>query len=352
MTLLWIAVRLLRTDQPRWWLAFGGVAGVALLNKDLVVLLAVALLIGMVVERRWALLRSPWLLAGGALTLLVAAPNLLWQADHGWPQRDMAEALSERLAGENRSTLIPLQLLFAGPLFVPVLWSGAKALATATWARPHRALLWTWIAGVVIAFITAGRPYYVLPLTTVILLVGFVDWAQRRTHPGADVDPGPQRGDHRRARGPRAPRGRGERHRRGERGRGRDGRLAGAGRPDRRGGPLAPARGAGARGPADRQLRRGRGDRPLRSRPAASPAPTPARTPTRTSASRPTTTRWWWPCGSTPPSSSRGSGRAPSWTASTTGSTSTTRCRASRSWCAATSRSPGREIWPDLRFLS
>ena len=179
MALLWIAVRLLRTDQPRWWLAFGAIAGVALLNKDLVVLLVAALLIGLVIERRWTLLRSPWLLAGGAIALVIAAPNLLWQADHGWPQRDMARALSERLAGENRSTLIPLQVLFAGPLFVPVLWSGARTLATGAWARPYRTLLWTWIAGIAIAFITAGRPYYVLPLTTVVLLVGFVDWAQR-----------------------------------------------------------------------------------------------------------------------------------------------------------------------------
>lgn len=179
MALLWIAARLLRTDEPRWWLAFGGIAGLALLNKDLVVLLAAALLIGLLVERRWALLRSPWLLAGGAIALVIAAPNLLWQADHGWPQRDMAEALSERLAGENRTTLIPLQLLFAGPLFVPVLWSGARALAVEAWARRYRALLWTWLAGLAIALVTAGRPYYVLPLTTVVLLVGFVDWARR-----------------------------------------------------------------------------------------------------------------------------------------------------------------------------
>ena len=179
MALLWIALRLLRTDEPRWWLAFGAVSGAALLNKDLVPLLAVALLIGLVVDRRWALLWSPWLLAGGALALLIASPNLLWQADHGWPQRDMAEALSKRLAGENRSTLIPLQILFAGPLFIPVLWSGAKTLATGAWARPYRTLLWTWVAGIVITFVTAGRPYYVLPLTTVVLLVGFVDWAQR-----------------------------------------------------------------------------------------------------------------------------------------------------------------------------
>ncbi len=178
MALLWVAVRLMRTEDTRWWLPFGAIAGAALLNKSLVVMLALALLIGLLVERRWALLRSPWLVAGGALALLIAAPNLLWQADHGWPQRDMAEALSERLGGENRSTLLPLQLLFAGPLFVPVLWAGAQVLATRTWARPYRALLWTWIAGIAIAFVTAGRPYYVLPLTTVVLLVGFVEWAQ------------------------------------------------------------------------------------------------------------------------------------------------------------------------------
>lgn len=178
MALLWCAARLLRTGDARWWLAFGGIAGLALLNKDLVPLLVVALLIGLVIERRWDLLRSPWLLAGGGIALLIAAPNLLWQADHGWPQRDMASALAERLAGENRSTLIPLQLLFSGPLVVPVLWAGTRALAGAAWARPYRALLWTWLAGVVICFATAGRPYYVLPLTVMVLLAGFVAWVR------------------------------------------------------------------------------------------------------------------------------------------------------------------------------
>ena len=178
MALLWCAARLLRTDDARWWLAFGAIGGLAMLNKDLVPLLAVALLVGLVVERRWELLWTPWLPAGGAVALLIAAPNLLWQADHGWPQLDMADALSERLAGENRSTLLPLQLLFSGPLVVPVLWAGARALAGAEWARRHRALLWTWIAGLVLCFATAGRPYYVLPLTTTVLIVGFVAWVR------------------------------------------------------------------------------------------------------------------------------------------------------------------------------
>ena len=130
MALLWLTVRLLRTRDPRWWVAFGAAAGVAMLNKDLVVLLALAVVIGLVADRRWELLRTPWMVIGGVVALVIAAPNLLWQADHGWPQLEMAEALSDRLAGENRTTLIPLQLLFAGPLLVPVLWRGARSLAT------------------------------------------------------------------------------------------------------------------------------------------------------------------------------------------------------------------------------
>ena len=178
MALLWCACRLLRTDDARWWVAFGAIAGAALMNKDLVPILAIALLVGLALERRWDLLRSRWLVVGGLLALALAAPNLIWQAQHGWPQQDMARALAKRLAGENRSELLPLQLLFSGPLLIPVLWAGFRALASARWARPYRTLLWAWIAGVVLCFATAGRPYYVLPLTQVVVLAGIVAWSR------------------------------------------------------------------------------------------------------------------------------------------------------------------------------
>jgi 4-amino-4-deoxy-L-arabinose transferase-like glycosyltransferase len=178
MALLWCACRLLRTDDARWWVAFGAISGAALLNKDLVPILAIALLVGLVIERRWVLLRSRWLVVGAVLALAIAAPNLVWQSQHGWPQQDMARALAKRLAGENRSELLPLQLLFSGPLLVPVLWAGFRALASAAWARGYRVLLWAWGAGVVLCFATAGRPYYVLPLTQVVVLTGVVAWVR------------------------------------------------------------------------------------------------------------------------------------------------------------------------------
>ena len=174
LTALLVTVRLLRTGDPRWWVAFGAVTGAALLNKHLIVMLAVAVVAGMVVDRRWELVASPWAGAGAALALAVASPNLVWQATNGWPQLEMAEVLSERLAAENRATLVPLQLLFFGPLVLPLLWWGARWLGRDPAARPFRPLVWAWPVALALVFASGGRPYYLFPLTLVVGLAGLV----------------------------------------------------------------------------------------------------------------------------------------------------------------------------------
>lgn len=176
---LWVAARLLRTSEPRWWLAFGAIAGVALLNKHVIVLLAVSLAVGLLVDRRWELLFTPWTVAGALVAGAVAAPNLVWQASNGWPQLEMAEALSDRLAAENRATLVPLQVLFFGPFVMALLWWGAGWLRRPSGGMPFRPLLWAWPAGLVLVFASGGRPYYAFPLTLAVGLAGVVAHEQR-----------------------------------------------------------------------------------------------------------------------------------------------------------------------------
>ena len=168
MALLWLTARLLRTGDGRWWIAFGVVAGISMLNKNLLVLLSAALVCGLLIERRWELLGSPWLFAGAAIALAIAAPNLVWEARHGWPQLEMARVLSKRLGGENRATLLPLQLVLVGPVLIFLLWRGARWLAREPSAQRFRVLLWAWPAALVAAFATGGRPYYPAPLTIVV----------------------------------------------------------------------------------------------------------------------------------------------------------------------------------------
>jgi 4-amino-4-deoxy-L-arabinose transferase-like glycosyltransferase len=171
LALIAITCRLLRTQDPRWWLAFGLVAGVAMLNKSLVVMLVVALGAGLVVERQWRLLRSPWLVVGALLAMAIAAPTLVWQAQHDWAQVEFARALAERIGMENRITLVPLQLLFVGPAFIAVGWRGVQWLRRGE-GEAYRTLLWAAGLVVVFVFVSGGRPYYAVPVTTTLVLAG------------------------------------------------------------------------------------------------------------------------------------------------------------------------------------
>jgi hypothetical protein len=178
MVVIWLVSRMLRTGDPRWWAVIGVVFGIAMLNKSLVVMLGVAIVVGLAIDRRWKLLGSPWLLAGGALAAGIAAPNLYWQASHGWPQLEMSRRISERLGLENRILLVPLQILFVGPAFIGLMRRGFGWLGSEPKGAGYRTFLWAWVAGMVITLLTGGRPYYPIPLTIMLVLAGIVAFEQ------------------------------------------------------------------------------------------------------------------------------------------------------------------------------
>ncbi len=77
--------RLIATREPRWWLAVGAAAGLALLSKYTALLLVGAIGFWQLTRQDGrASLRTPWPWAGLGIALLVFLPNLLWNAGNGW----------------------------------------------------------------------------------------------------------------------------------------------------------------------------------------------------------------------------------------------------------------------------
>ncbi len=81
----WILLEIEARNEPRLWLAFGALAGIGLLNKHTIVLLAFALGLALVLTPARRHLAGKWLWAGAGLALLIASPNLIWQMAHDWP---------------------------------------------------------------------------------------------------------------------------------------------------------------------------------------------------------------------------------------------------------------------------
>lgn len=178
--LTWIAVRMVRTGDRRWWLAYGTVLGIGLLNKQLPMLLTVSLVAGLLLTpAARPLLRGWWPWIGAAVAAACWAPVLIWQARHDWPQLTLAGQihdeygqLGERIAfwGEQ----FGLISVGASALWLLGLWSLARRPADTAGAPSFRALAWTWLVLMVILGVTAGQVYYPAGLYPALIAAGAV----------------------------------------------------------------------------------------------------------------------------------------------------------------------------------
>ncbi|MET7421345.1 glycosyltransferase family 39 protein [Dactylosporangium sp. NPDC005555] len=184
--LVWLAVvlcvmRASLRELPRYWLVAGLVTGLALYNKHLVILLLLTFAAGVLIAGPRRLLLSPWLWAGAGIAVVVGLPNLLYQITNDFPQLDMASALAENKGDEARITLIPLQLAWLGPLFVPVWIAGIVTLLRNPALRPVRAFGVAYPLMLVLLFAVAGQPYYTVGLLCALFAIGAVPVERRVT---------------------------------------------------------------------------------------------------------------------------------------------------------------------------
>ena len=174
LAIVFLVVRILGGGDGRQWLLVGVVAGIALENKQTVLLLVASLVSGCLVDRRWDVIRSPWLWAAAVIALALWLPNLIWQAQHGWPQLDLSHKISEEDPVGNRVQLLPLQLLLIGPLLAPLWLGGLWWLVRREDARPYRPLGLAYLVLLVIVLVTGAKPYYTMGLLLALLGAGGV----------------------------------------------------------------------------------------------------------------------------------------------------------------------------------
>jgi 4-amino-4-deoxy-L-arabinose transferase-like glycosyltransferase len=172
----WLVIRIVRTGAERLWLAVGLVVGVALLTKETILFLAGGLVVGSLANRQGRFLRSPWLWLGAAIALLFWMPNLVWQAQHGWPTIEMSRNLQREHSGVGyAASFVAIQLLLPGWWAAPVWIAGLWSLWREDRFRSYRAFAVAYALLFVLLLVFVGdRPYYLAGLYPTLLAAGSV----------------------------------------------------------------------------------------------------------------------------------------------------------------------------------
>ena len=133
VAMMWALVRLAESNDPRWWLAAGLFAGLALLSKFTAVMLAPAVLAFMLVpawRRRCLLNPYPW--AAALIAVMVFAPVLIWNAGHDWASfrfQSVRAIATHPLSLRTFAEYIGLQFGLVGFIMLPVVLSGVALTA-------------------------------------------------------------------------------------------------------------------------------------------------------------------------------------------------------------------------------
>ena len=180
----WILVRVLSGGPERLWLAFGAAAGIGLLNKISVLYLGFAVLVGLVLARRWDVLRSRLFWAGGVLAVAIFLPHLLWQHANGWPTLEfMANARRDKMAPLSAPGFVREALLQTAPM--AWLWIvGVAWLLLARAAGRWRALGFAFLVVLAVLAFGGGKPYYLAAAYAPAFAAGAVaveTWTAGRT---------------------------------------------------------------------------------------------------------------------------------------------------------------------------
>jgi 4-amino-4-deoxy-L-arabinose transferase-like glycosyltransferase len=135
-------------------LAAGLVVGIGFEAKPQVGIVAVVATAAIaLVGPRWPL-RSWWTVGGVLVAVLLAAPYLVWQQRHGWPQVKVAGSIAGSAEG-GRAGFIPFQLVMVSLFLVPVWIAGLLAPFRRAALRTLRFLPLTYL-GLALAYLVGN----------------------------------------------------------------------------------------------------------------------------------------------------------------------------------------------------
>ena len=174
----YFTVKLLTTDDPRWWLAIGASIGFGMESKYTMGFFAIGIAGAVVLTDACRFFKSKWLWCGVGLCILIFLPNLLWQAKNHFVSLDFLNHIHARDVRMGRAkNFLPeqLQLTLLG---VFVFLSGLYFTLISRDGKRYRVLAWMYLIPFALFLIAKGRAYYLAGAYPMLYAAGSV-WIEQ-----------------------------------------------------------------------------------------------------------------------------------------------------------------------------
>jgi len=172
----YFVVRLLKSEDPRWWLGIGASIGAGMMTKYTMAFLVVGIVAGVLFTSARRFLRSPWLWCGVALSLLIFLPNLLWQVHHNFISLDFLKFIHTRdvRLGRTDNFLVGQLWKSTGAVTAPLWLAGLYFLFAVPAGKRFRPIAWMYVFPLALFFFAKGREYYLAPAYPSLFAAGAV----------------------------------------------------------------------------------------------------------------------------------------------------------------------------------
>ncbi len=168
-------VRLLKSGDPRWWLAVGASIGFGALSKYTMAFFVAGIVAGVLATDARRHLKSRWLWMGVALSILIFLPNLLWQAQNHFVSLDLLKFIHARdLANGKAASFLRDQLTGT---FLPLVLAGLWFYFFSRQGKPFRMVGWMYAVTLLLFVVAKGRTYYMCPAYPMVWAGGAV-WSE------------------------------------------------------------------------------------------------------------------------------------------------------------------------------
>jgi hypothetical protein len=179
--LAFMVIRLLKSEDPRWWLGIGAAIGLGMLTKYTIAISVMGLVAGTLVTQNRRYITSPWLWGGALLALMIGLPNLIWQFQNGWISLYFLASIHTRdIQAGLTSSFLADQLLFNFNLVMLFLViAGLYYFFFSPAGRRYRMMGWMYVVPFILLILIQGKGYYLAATYPMLAAGGAVWWEGR-----------------------------------------------------------------------------------------------------------------------------------------------------------------------------